>query len=162
MQYINRNRVKSMIGRVDEFGTTSSGGTKVKVSGKWLYPGRLPIDGMTKGMEIEYFTGSFKTADGKVTLTGLESWAPAKPLPVASTPTDGPPVVPQGSPQIAANAALRETINELSGDELRFISNCVGQALAGGACKAQVELSGWVLSAYHALQHLKAEHKVKF
>jgi hypothetical protein len=122
-----------MIGIVNEIGTTQAGKPKVKIGEVWFYPGRCPIDGMVVGKTIEYFCSPFKTSSGKE-LMGLESWTPT--IPQAPLPNDAPG---------AANAPLNEA-------ELRFVSNVVGSAVAGGSCKTPSEVRSWFLSAKAALR----------
>jgi len=138
MDYIARNRVPSMKGKVQELGTTQKGSPKVKIDGEWLYPGRCPIQGMSVGMMVEYFTSPFQA--GNKTLLGLESWAPAKEG-VTHTPS------PSGAAAVQERAAP-----EYTEAEMRFISNCVGSAITAGACKAPADIAQWFRSARAAVK----------
>lgn len=135
-----------MIGTVQEIGQTQSGKAKVKVDGNWLFPGRTPIDGLRNGMQIEYATSSFMSRDGKP-MFGLESWRPVLQQPVPNPA----PKFPQGpTPAAPSNGVAHGGPSDDA--EMRFISNCVGQAIAAGTIKEPGDISIWFQAAQAALR----------
>ena len=130
-----------MLGKVDEISTTAKGKPKFKISGQWVYAGRCAVQGLFRGMDIEYFTSPFTTTNG-TDITMLESWAPAKPLPTAVLPTDNPVV----------KRMPIDPSNDLTEAEMRFVSNCVGSAISSGACKSPADIAQWYRSAKAALK----------
>jgi hypothetical protein len=128
-----------MYGKVTEFGKTQKGTPKLKINGTWVYAGNLSIVTLRLNDEIEYWTKPFALGNGKC-IDMLEAWLPYKssaPLPVATLPTDAPPVV-------AAPRAPSVTLDEA---QLRYVSNCVGSAIASGACKSPADIRQWFNSA---------------
>lgn len=118
-----------MISVIQEIGKTQKGAPKVKLNGIWTYPGRLPIDGMVVGRTVEYTVSEFQAGDK--TLQGLESWK-----------------VVAGAAPAPSNGAVGASLNDA---EMRFISNCVGSAIAHGACKSPSEIRSWYLAAKGAI-----------
>jgi hypothetical protein len=122
-----------MIGRVDEVGVSQSGRPKLKINGKWLPAGRLNIDGIEAGSQVSYESGTFKGQNGQ-DIPCLNS------IKLVEAPS--------------ANGTSR-TPDTFDADELRFISNCVGQAIQAGKCDDPEMILKWAQGAMSALKCLK-------
>jgi len=140
-----------MYATVTEIGKTQKGTPKLKLNGTWVFAGNLTIDGIVVGRDIEYWVKPFKMANGK-SIDMLEAWLPSKPLPVASTPTDVPPVVPQGSREIPANYALGNGAESIPEAEMRYISNEIAALITANVIKAPADIRTWVLALRASLK----------
>lgn len=116
-----------MIGTVQEIGKSNSGKPKVKIEGKYYSAGRCSIDGMSVGMKVDFSSSTFDW-NGK-TMYGLESWKP----------------VGNGAP--AGNGSQGAPSDDAV---MRFISNCVGQAIAAGTIKEPGDITIWYQAAKRA------------
>jgi hypothetical protein len=137
-----------MIGTVQEVGRTKNGKAKIKIAGSWIFAGKCPTAGIFAGQSIEYFTSQFEATDGTM-LTGLESWAPAKDGAVAA-PTQQHGGMSPGTGQGAlapSQAASAPTPKGLDEAQLRFVSNCVGSAIAAGTIKNPADIGAWFHAA---------------
>lgn len=121
-----------MQGVVNEIGRSQRGTPKLKIDGKWYPAGRLNIDGIESGSRVEYEVGSFQGQNGPVAcLNKVQIIAPA---------SNG-----YGSPA-KVNPAVSDDA------EMRFISNCVGQAIAAGTIKEPSQIPAWFSAAKAALK----------
>jgi hypothetical protein len=122
-----------MFGNFTEWGKTSTGGPKLKIEGKWVFPDRkCNLDGLEPPLYVEYETRAGGD-DGKLII--LNRIRPAPPPPGQEPPK---PVKTAGWDDSA----------------LRFISNVVGSAITGGKCESPTDVRVWTLAAQEALQAL--------
>lgn len=120
-------------GTFQEWGKTSTGGPKLKIEGKWVFPDRKAnLDGIEPGAYVEYETRQGGN-DGKLTI--LNRIRPAQPS-AGQKPA----------------AAVQSPAWDDSG--MRFISNIVGSAIAGGKLESPTDVKAWTLAAQEALQAL--------
>lgn len=122
-------------GVVNEIGRSQKGTPKLKIDGKWYPAGRLNIDGIQPGSRVEYEVGSFQGQNGPVAC--LNNVRPIAP----------PPAV-NGK---GTNSAVSDDA------EMRFISNCVGQAIAAKTLIDPVDIAKWVAAARGAIHRPLAE-----
>ncbi len=120
-----------MIGTVQEKGVSKNGKPKIKIDGKWYFAGRCDISSIQPGQKIDFASSTFGEG-GK--FSGLDSWA----------------LVPSSTAQ--PSATLSGYMDE---SELRFVSNVVGSAITGGACKEPTQVLSWAKAAQGALHALK-------
>lgn len=125
-----------MIGVVQELGASQNGKPKVKISGQWYFLGRTVAPQL--GQQIDFTSSTF---GDKNQLKGLQEWKPA--------------VTAQNSarPQTQSQAPL-PVVQALGidSDELRYVSNCVGQAIAAKTIIAPSQIAAWVYAARNALK----------
>jgi hypothetical protein len=123
-----------MQGVVNERGASKKGTPKLKIDGTWYVASRLNLDGISPGSRVEFVPSSFAGQDGSE-IKCINSIRPVAP----STNGYGP------SPA-KVNPAVSDDA------EMRFISNCVGQAIAAGTIKEPHEIAKWFASAKAALK----------
>jgi len=123
--------------RVQEIGKTSNGNPKVKINGSWFFLARGCEPPPPTGIDIEIKEGSFTFPDGKLGKT-IEAWKPAG--------GNGSPPQQQNAPAPAAPPA--DYIDEA---HMRFISNCVGSAIAAGTLKSPDQILHWFQAAKAAI-----------
>ncbi|HUD10958.1 MAG TPA: hypothetical protein VMS08_00985 [Candidatus Saccharimonadia bacterium] len=121
------------VGTVTEMGESKSHKPKFKIGGRWYSAGKCPVLGLHAGMTIDFESSSYEY-DGK-TYWGLEAWKPVTPV-VAATPGE------RGAPE--PSHAVPQGLDEA---QLRFVSNCVGSAIANGACSSPSDIRQWFNSA---------------
>lgn len=124
----------STVVQVQEYGKSAGGKPKVKASGKWFFLGR-DIEQPPLGASVEIKEGSFKAGDA--TFATIEAWRPA-----GGGNTQQPPAAPPAG-----------YVDEAS---MRFISNCVGSAIAAGTIKEPGQLLSWFQAAKAALEGKQA------
>jgi hypothetical protein len=121
---------------VQEYGQSQSGAPKVKASGNWYFLNK-DLDKPPMG-QIEIKEGSFKMGDK--TFKTIEAWRPAggngQTQHTGASPS--PAVPPAG-----------DYIDEAS---MRFISNCVGQAIAAKTITEPGQILPWFEAAKAALR----------
>lgn len=129
-----------MFGTVNERGHTKTGGPRLKIDGKWMYPDRrCNLDGIEPGGYVEYETSLGGNQGTLVILNRIR-------------PAPRPAGMPNGTaPQSAA-------VEEAS---LRFISNVVGSAITAGVIKDPNQVGPWSISALRALKSLEIAQKLK-
>jgi len=123
-----------MQGVVNERGASKKGTPKLKIDGTWYVASRLNLDGIEPGSRVEFDPGSFTGQDGNA----IKCVNRIKPI---AAPTNG-----YGASQAKVNPAVSDDA------EMRFISNCVGQAIAAGTIKEPHEIAKWFASAKAALK----------
>jgi hypothetical protein len=123
-----------MFGNFTEWGKTSTGGPKLKIEGKWVFPDRKAnLDALEPPLYVEYETRQGGN-DGKLTI--LNRIRPATPPPGQKPP-----------------AAVNAPVWDDSG--MRFISNVVGSALAAGKLESPTDVRVWTLAARQGLLALR-------
>lgn len=132
-----------MFGVVQEMNPSKSGQSqRLKINNKWLVANyKVNLDGVSKGIHVEYEESSFRGNDGKDVMT-VARIRPAQ----GSVPKNGA-IVPQSA-----------SVDEAS---LRFISNVVGSALTAGIIKAPTEVGPWAIAALRALKSLEVAQELK-
>jgi hypothetical protein len=124
---------------VQEYGQSQSGGPKVKASGKWYF--------LNKSLEkppmgsVEIKEGSFTMGDK--TFPTIEAWRPAGGNPPPQHNAQSAPAAPPAG----------DYIDEAT---MRFISNCVGQAISAGTIKEPGQILAWFSAAKAAISGQKA------
>lgn len=127
-----------MFGTVNERGHTKTGGPRLKIDGKWMYPDRrCNLDGIEPGGYVEYET-SLGGSQGTLVILNRIRPAPR----------------PAGMPAAPQSAAVDEA-------SLRFISNVVGSAITAGVIKDPKEVGPWSISALRALKSLEVAQQLK-
>lgn len=113
-------------GTVQEIGKTQKGSTKIKIDGQWYFPGRNVKGSLPSvGQSIEF---DWKTFGDQGNLRSLESYT-----------------IKQASRGNGHAAAVSDDA------EMRFISNCVGQAIAAKTIVDPNEIAVWFRAAKRAL-----------
>lgn len=125
-----------MQGTVNEIGRTQKGTPKLKIDGKWYLASRVNLDGIETGSQVEFEPGKIPNTTIDC-VNFLKLVAPAR---------NG-----YGSPE-KPNPALSDDA------ELRFISNCVGQAIAAGTIKEPHQIAPWFAAAKAALRQPTADN----
>lgn len=121
-------------GTVNELGLSTKGKQKIKIDGQWYFAGRCKLDGVSPGDRLSYEASAFGERGD---LWGLDKWAKLPPLPASNGHAKSNPAVSDDA-------------------EMRFISNCVGQAIAAGTIKDPSEIEKWYAAARSAL-HSQSE-----
>lgn len=118
-----------MQGVVNERGQSQRGTPKLKIDGTWYVASRLNLDGIQAGTHVEYEAGSFPGQDGKQ-IKCVNKIRPIAP------PANG---TGNGKGAVSDDA------------EMRFISNCVGQAIAAKTITDPIDIAKWVAAARGAM-----------
>lgn len=123
---------------IQELGKTSNGNPKAKVNGEWYFLSKEigPLPPINTKLEIR--EGSFTFPDGKPAKT-IEAWRPAQ--------NGGGPAPQQQN--ATAPAAPPAYIEEAS---LRYISNCIGSAIAAKTITAPGQIDAWFKAAKASLE----------
>lgn len=129
-------------GTVNELGVSKNGKAKIKIDGKWYFAGRCKIDGVSPGERLQFEASAFGE---KGDLWGLDNWAKLPP-PVGIQIDPGTPV-----PKITGNT-ISPVYTGFDEAQMRFISNCVGQAIAAGTIKQPEDIEKWFAAARSALK----------
>lgn len=122
--------------RVQEHGQSQSGSPKVKADGKWYFLNKS-LDYPPVNSNIEIKEGSFTM--GNKTFPTIEAWRPAG---------GNGAQAPQHHAQAPAAPPAGDYIDEAS---MRFISNCVGQAIAAKTITEPGQIRQWFQAAKAAL-----------
>jgi len=122
-----------MQGVVNERGASQRGTPKLKIDGTWYVASKLNLDGIQSGSQVEFEPSTFQGQNGPVKC--INSIRPI------AAPTNG-----YGPSTTKVNPAVSDDA------EMRFISNCVGQAIAAGTIKEPHEIARWFSSAKAALK----------
>jgi hypothetical protein len=132
---------------VQEMNPSRSGQSqRLKLQGKWYVANsRVNLDGVAKGIHVEYETSSFPGNDGQM----IASIARIRPAPQQN---GYPPNPRQGSQNAMNSPELSSTITD--GDILRSVSNIVGHAAAAGNVSSPQHLEIWVETAYKTLMNM--------
>jgi hypothetical protein len=123
-----------MQGVVNERGQSQRGTPKLKIDGTWYVASRMNLDGIEAGTTVDFDPGSFPTQDGKQ-IKCINRIRPVAP------PTNG-----YGPSTNKVNPAVSDDA------EMRFISNCVGQAISAGTIKEPADIAKWFSAAKAALK----------
>lgn len=118
------------IGTVQEFARSKKGAPQVKIDGKYYFVGKCNIDGLSVGDRIEFESNVF---GDRGTLYGLQTWK-----------LTGPPV-PKGNGQAPASAGV-------DGDQLRYASNVVANAIQAGLIKEPRDITRWYWGAMDSMK----------
>lgn len=139
-----------MQGAITEMGLSKAGNPKVKINGTW-YSIKSAF-GLGVGSVLDFEAQPF-TINGR-TYQGIEKFA-ALPIQAAPAPQTASAPWPASRPSVPLNQPPPLPIPQaLTEPELRFISNCVGSAIAAGTIKDPIDLIAWVKGAQAALQSL--------
>ena len=125
------------IGIVNEFARSKKGAPQVKIDGKYYFVGKCNIDGLNVGDRIDYTANTF---GDRGTLLGLQTWKLMEPA------KNGYGTPDKVNPAVSDDA------------EMRFISNCVGQAIAAGTIKIPSDIAPWFAAAKAALKQPTADN----
>lgn len=120
------------IGTVQEFARSKKGAPQVKIGGKYYFVGKANIDGLNVGDEIEFESNTF---GDRGTLYGLNSWRLAK--------------KPQNGAQPSNGSAPSATA--VDGDQLRYASNVVANAIQAGLIKEPRDITKWYWGAMDSM-----------
>jgi hypothetical protein len=123
-----------MQGVVNERGASKKGTPKLKIDGTWYVASRMNLDGIEAGSRVDFEPSSFPGQDGNP----VKCINSIKPL--------GAPANGYGPSPNKVNPAVSDDA------EMRFISNCVGQAIAAGTIKEPSQISRWFAAAKAALK----------
>lgn len=127
-----------MIGTVQEIGKTQKGTPWLKIGGEKYYAGgRVDVSQIQVGHKVDIEWKPFGDGDK---MKGLQAWAFA--------PSEAP----------KSNGAPRPDPNYLDEPAMRFISNCVGNAIASGKCDDPSLITKWAQGAKAALNALHGQH----
>jgi hypothetical protein len=129
-----------MIGQIQELGTTSKGGPKVKINNTWFYPNKsCPTEGLKAGLTVEFESKPFPIGDPSLgkTLPGLQAWR----LPEAVTP----------SPSAVIPAAPVKGKQNIDPVYLPCVSNVLAHAIDSKAITKPEEIRVWVECTVSAL-----------
>jgi hypothetical protein len=118
-------------GTVTAMGVSKNGKPTVTVDGKLYYSGRCTLTDVKVGDRISFEASSFGTRGD---LWGLDSWGKVSGAVGSTAP-------PASHPRASDDA------------EMRFISNCVGQAIAAGTIEKPDEIDAWFQAARDALKN---------
>lgn len=117
---------------VQEYGQSQAGSPKVKASGKWYFLNKK-LDNPPMG-SVEIKEGSFTMGDK--TFPTIEAWRP---------------VGGNGQTQHHAQAPAAPPAGYIDEASMRFISNCVGQAIAAKTITEPGQIIHWFEAAKAAL-----------
>ena len=143
----------NMRGAIQEISFSQGGKLKLKIEGKWYFSPNNDDPNLKPGVTLGFDAGQFEFKNKYY--DRIDKYEVIR----ADTSSSGydPPI--HASPQTQPPAATPETY--ISEPEMRFISNCVGSAIASGAIKDPVDLISWTKGAQGALAALK-DASVKF
>jgi hypothetical protein len=127
-----------MQGTVTKLGVSKNLKPILYIDGKLYFAGKCDISELAVG-DLISFEGHAFSEDGK--LWGLDKWGKLpKPTQFAGNGTQGGP----GTRPTTPSGSLDEPV-------LRFISNCVGNAISAGMCTAPDQIEKWVSAARNAI-----------
>ena len=142
-----------MKGAIQEIGWSQGGKLKLKIEGKWYFSPNNDDPNLKPGVTLGFDAGQFEFKNKYYDRIDKYEVIRAEPGNNAHhQPEDAK------APAQAVSATPETYIPE---PELRFISNCVGSAIASGAIKDPVDLISWTKGAQGALAALK-DASVKF
>lgn len=122
------------VGTFQEHARSKKGAPQVKIDGKYYFVGKCNIDGLTPGDRIEFESNTF---GDRGTLLGLNTWKLAG--------------APQRSNGAAPAAAASAAPSVVDGDQLRYASNVVANAIQAGLIKEPREITKWYWGAMDSL-----------
>lgn len=139
-----------LTGKVVERGVTQKGKPKVKIESNgralWYYPGSCDVSTMQIGMLVDIEGRFFPTANGK--LPGIDVWGANNGA--QQTPSDvqpGQPRFPQNGNAVKTTAPApvsdKYRLPPTDQDQLRFLSNQLGNLSAGGVIKTRMQYRAW-------------------
>jgi hypothetical protein len=146
-------------GEVQEFGTSSSGSTKIKISGQWFYSGNVDTAGIAFGdrisVEWKEFSPPPRAGDRRppVRLKMIQSWGKLPAL--APQTSQGPQRVNPAMSGNASNApppqqpTQAQTGGIMDADYIRLISNVMAALATGGKIETPKDVGPWY-AALHA------------
>lgn len=114
-------------GTVQEFTRSKKGAPQVKIDGKYYYVGKCNIDGMQVGDRLDFESNVF---GDRGTLYGLQTWKLMQSVP-------------------KTNGAAAPTA--IDGDQLRYASNVVANAIQAGLIKEPKDITKWYWGAMDSM-----------